>query len=340
VELFIRPLHVTSIRNVFALCCAAGLVTAFAASVPAQTKAPRVDRESDPFPYVTRDRSTHLRFRVGLRIEAGGGIVQKITATSPCPLEWPEQEITLVAEDAPFGAQIDTRKLSPTGQQMLIRIPGLTPGSAAVCTRTYELIRWTQRTTFDAKTKLVAVPPDRARNLLLPSDGIESTHAEIRKFASDAIGDKTKPWDRVNALFAATRQRIKYTVGPFAGALAGLRSGQGDCEELACLFIASCRASGIPARIVWGPEHTWAEFALADPDDRLVWIPADPSKERELGVINHYTPIFQKGDRFLVPEKPGKPQRYLLPMCTGVGSTPRLESIETIELLNAPVSSR
>jgi hypothetical protein len=105
------------------------------------------------------------------------------------------------------------------------------------------------------------------------------------------------------------------------------------------LFIAACRASGVPARVVWGPEHTWAEFALADSVGKFVWIPADPSKERELGVINHFTPILQKGDRFSVPEMPAKPQRYLAPVCTGLGTTPRLEPIESIELLSEDESA-
>jgi transglutaminase-like putative cysteine protease len=217
---------------------------------------------------------------------------------------------------------------------MLMRIPGLSAGSSVVCTRTFELTRWSQRLKPETKAQLVAVPADQARGQLQPSEGIESNHAEVRKFADVAIGEKSDAWDRVDALFQATRARVKYVEGPFGGALAGLRNGQGDCEERSCLFIASCRASGIPARVVWGPGHTWSEFALADPDGKWVWIPADPAKERELGVINHATPIFQKGDRFILPEIPGKPQRYLSPRCSGTGATPVLESIEEVQPLD------
>lgn len=275
-----------------------------------------------------------MRFEIGLRIEAAAGHIQRATATVVDPIEWPEQQIRLVDEKVPAGIQVAVRS-HDTAQQLLIKIPGLAAGSSASCTRIYELTRWTQRIKPEVRSQLAVASAQRVRSLLLPSPGIESRHEEIRKFANESIGEKTGAWDRVQAIFDATRQRIKYEQGAFAGALEGLRSRTGDCEELSCLFIAACRSSGIPARLVWGPEHTWAEFALEDSNQKLVWIPSDPSKERELGVINHFTPILQKGDRFLVPEMPGKPQRYLAPICKGSGASPILESIEKIEPLDA-----
>ena len=44
------------------------------------------------------------------------------------------------------------------------------------------------------------------------------------------------------------------------------------CEERAAVFIAFCRAVGIPARLVWVPSHNWAEFFLVDNDGKGQWI--------------------------------------------------------------------
>ncbi len=306
-----------------------------AASVRAQSKETRQPRESDPDQFIVREQSQRIRLRIGLRIQATNGLVQRAVATVVHPMEWPEQKLQLVDSEAPAGVQVQTRRVGGTAEQMIMRIPSMAAGTTVVCTRTFEMTRWTQRVKPEAREQLRAVSPEQSRSFLQPSDGIESTHQEIRQFAKEATGENWSAWDRVNALFQATRSRVKYVEGPFAGALAGLRAGQGDCEELTCLFIAVCRASGIPARVVWGPGHTWGEFALADADGKFVWIPADPAKERQLGVINHFTPILQKGDRFVLPDMPGKPQRYLAPRCTGSGATPLLEAIEDVQPIAA-----
>ena len=301
--------------------------------VLAQSKHRSVIPEADADYYIDRDHSQRVKFRVGLRIEAPAGALLRAVATTVNPIEWPEQQLVLEKDETPPSIQVQTRNLGGTAEQLLLRVPGLARGSSLTCARTYELTRWTQRIRPETKDQFRVPPADRVRTLLLPSDGIEAGHAEIRAFAAEVIRDKATAWDQVQGIFEATRTRVKYSQGLFAGALAGLRSGQGDCEERSCLFIACCRASGIPARLVWGPQHSWSEFALVDSEGRLLWIPADPTKEERLGVINHFIPILQKGDRFTLPEVPGKPQRYLAPRCSGTGATPTLASIEQIEPL-------
>jgi len=76
-------------------------------------------------------------------------------------------------------------------------------------------------------------------------------------------------------------QRFRYVWPPAErGALAMQRDGRGDCGEFTFLFVAWCRAVGIPARVVLGTwvggrmrAHAWAELFA----DEVGWVPVDPS---------------------------------------------------------------
>jgi transglutaminase-like putative cysteine protease len=71
----------------------------------------------------------------------------------------------------------------------------------------------------------------------------------------------------------------KYTLG----AAAAIRGKTGDCSEYASLFVALCRAKGIPAKTAVGyvvpwtvsPKHAWAEVYFKE----YGWVPFDPTYE-------------------------------------------------------------
>ena len=89
-----------------------------------------------------------------------------------------------------------------------------------------------------------------------------------------------------------------------------LRDRLGDCEERAAVFVALCRASDIPARLVWVPNHNWAEFYLTDEKGEGHWIPAHTSAYAWFGWTGAHELVLQKGDSIRIPELP-KPQRLL-----------------------------
>ena len=96
---------------------------------------------------------------------------------------------------------------------------------------------------------------------------------------------------------------------PAQGALAALKDGTGDCEELTSLFIAICRAANIPARTVWVPGHCYPEFYLVDDKGEGHWFPCQSAGKREFGGISETRPILQKGDSFRPPKGTKERQR-------------------------------
>ena len=134
----------------------------------------------------------------------------------------------------------------------------------------------------------------------------------MTSLAAELTAGKEQGWERTAAIFDWVRENVKYEFAEqIKPAVAALKDGQGDCEELSSLFIAICRASKIPARAVWVPGHTYPEFYLVDDRGQGHWFPCQAAgAKREFGSMSEDRPILQKGDNFLVPEERG-PQRYV-----------------------------
>ena len=145
------------------------------------------------------------------------------------------------------------------------------------------------------------LPPD-LRPYLGVSPSIETTHVEIKRLAGEIAQEATTDWDKVKAIYDWVRANVRYEFdAELKGALTALRAGHGDCEELTSLFIALCRANGIPARSVWIPGHCYPEFYLQTPDGRGRWFPCQAAGAEEFGSMHEARPILQKGDNFRVP---------------------------------------
>ncbi|MFZ0241932.1 MAG: transglutaminase-like domain-containing protein [Desulfobacterales bacterium] len=116
---------------------------------------------------------------------------------------------------------------------------------------------------------------------------VEVTNPQIRHLArSLKTGDSLTTAQNIFQWIVRNIQYASY-VKNNRGALATLQTRQGDCTEMMHLFIALCRAGGVPARGIAGyrcPEsctlrpaqyHNWAEFyaegrwRLCDPQRRV-----------------------------------------------------------------------
>src|SRR5258708_4228115 len=109
---------------------------------------------------------------------------------------------------------------------------------------------------------------------------------------------------------STTRSIRPAVIRPFTGATTALKTLRGDCAEMSAVFVALCRAAEIPARLVWVPNHNWAEFCLIDEHKEEQWIPVHTACYFWFGWTGVHEMVIQKGDRIRVPEKP-KPYRLL-----------------------------
>ncbi len=254
-------------------------------------------------------KPTVQRWQVGLVVSAQSPSAG-IMAAAPVPDDWPEQKVKIVKTDkTPNVRQIRFRKLSGGAKQMLVEIPRLAAGETARAVLTFEISRSAIEGPED--TSDLTIPtrlPQNMRLYLSASPMIETTNAMIRKTAREVAGDK-KGWARVEAIYDWVRDNVEYKEGSLKGAVAALRDGTGDCEELTSLFIALCRVNRIPARTVWVPGHCYPEFYLQDEQGRGHWFPCQAAGTRAFGSIPENRIILQKGDNIRVPELRG-PQRY------------------------------
>ena len=111
---------------------------------------------------------------------------------------------------------------------------------------------------------------------------IEKDHQQVRQIA-DGINGETDI-NLVKGIYDYVLDNMEYSVlgRKDWGAVKALELGKGDCTEYSDLFVALCRAKGIPARVASGyavgfspnsSRHNWAEVYLHD----YGWVPFDPT---------------------------------------------------------------
>ncbi len=264
------------------------------------------------------------RVKIGVVITADTGPCKGIIASTPVPTNWPEQQVKVEKEETtPNVQKIQYRMLGGTVRQMIVTVPRLKSGEVATASVTFEVTRRTLLPPLDKSAyKLLAHPEKKPELLpyLNPSPFIESRNDKIVKLAKEVTAGK-EDWAKVEAIYDAGQSRLTYREGgPIKGALEALEEGTGHCEEFSSLFIAMCRAVGIPARTVWVPSHCYSEFYMVDDTGKGFWFPCQSAGDRSFGGIPETRYILQKGDNFHDSDRPGgKPIRYIDGFMKGVG---------------------
>jgi len=141
------------------------------------------------------------------------------------------------------------------------------------------------------------------------SDYIQTDNPLLQEAANSVVGTETNPYIKAKQLFNFVGNHMIGFTGGINDALGAFNSQQGECGGYANLFIALCRAAGVPARPVTGISdlkegsyywanggvhtHMWAEFYLPE----YGWIPVDPTFS---GEGNMSTFGIDYGDRLIL----------------------------------------
>jgi len=123
------------------------------------------------------------------------------------------------------------------------------------------------------------------RKYTQPDELIESNASEIVSLAQNLTINLDDLYEKVLEIYDFVVEHLYYMPqSEERGALWALEEGVGDCSEYSYLFVALCRAAGIPARVQAGfafhaqsdtlnDGHMWAEYYLVN----YGWIPVDAS---------------------------------------------------------------
>jgi hypothetical protein len=278
-----------------------------------------------------------IRMRIGAEITARRGASRNIVASIAVPLDCPEQQVKIISEDLSGEVgSIDYRPVSGGEvKQLVILIPRLSAGATAKATVDFEVT--SHPILPPAKTDDLVIPkrpPRPVRQYMGGSPYIETKHQKIRSLSKEIwkdLDESATDWERVEALYDYVLEKVEYVEGPDKGALDALRDEQADCQGRSMLFIALCRASKIPARMVWVDGHAYPEFYLEDAEGRGYWFPCESAGTRAFGEMPLARTILQKGDNFRVPERPKERLRYASDYMIGVpvgnGGRPKVKFI-------------
>lgn len=145
---------------------------------------------------------------------------------------------------------------------------------------------------------------------LLATKSIESDSKEVKNVVEKLIRNKENKFEIINNLLDFTRN-IEFdddelTMRIFEGgitqsAVNTIRSMKGNCAECTNVFIALCRAIGIPAKFILGKTsknlyHTWAEVYIQGvgwiPVETRINIPIDINRGY-FGITNKHIKIYE-----------------------------------------------
>ncbi|MHA1461814.1 MAG: transglutaminase domain-containing protein [Candidatus Heimdallarchaeota archaeon] len=127
---------------------------------------------------------------------------------------------------------------------------------------------------------------------LKPEPHIESDHPKIVEMAAKI--PNSNPLTFAKRAAKQVQKTVKYEIQPGEfGAAFAIEKRKGDCTEFAALFVALCRAAGIPARTNAGfaLAQRWERHATAEFLVQGRWIPIDLTMQRSSEIVLGSLPL-------------------------------------------------
>ncbi|RKX19832.1 MAG: transglutaminase [Candidatus Zixiibacteriota bacterium] len=168
--------------------------------------------------------------------------------------------------------------------------------------------------------RLKDIPGYIKEKYLVDNTKFAITSKTIQKAVKEAVGDETNPYWMMRKIFRYIIDHMYYElVGGWNIAPTVLERGNGSCSEYSFVFIAMCRAAGLPARYAGSIAqrgdlasedevfHRWCEVYLP----KIGWLPVDPSggdQKTPQGQANY---IGHVSNRYLVTTVGGGGSEYL-----------------------------
>ena len=277
---------------------------------------------------------------IGIHLE-GRGNATHIKATTPAPISLPEQKLDEEKIEAD-GCDAQVRDINPLARQLCLAADGISAGQTISATAHYRLTIYKEyqkyeREQFPADQKTQKISNEVRDSFLGESPGIQTHIPQVRKLLAELTGDAKHPWDLARNFADWIPHNIKAQIGPYTGVAPALDHRLGDCEEMSAVFVALCRAAGIPARIVWVPNHNWSEFYLVDKEGNGHWIPVHTACYFWFGWTGVHELVLQKGDRLRLPERGNRMFRLQEDWLQWMGKRP---AVQVHGRINAPAGEQ
>ncbi|MEM9931243.1 MAG: transglutaminase family protein, partial [Bacteroidota bacterium] len=150
--------------------------------------------------------------------------------------------------------------------------------------------------------------PESVTPWLAPSKFIQAEDERITRLANELMLGSSNMESTLRQFYGYAEGLRPIQTSELTDAITALEAGAASCNGKSRLFVALCRAAGIPARVVGGiilqdvqkrTSHLWAEAYVHGQ-----WVPFDPLNHHFAFLPQNYLELY-RGDHFLISRSSG-----------------------------------